>query len=241
VSDKAFNVPPANKNVPPINDPVADVYSLVDVTKRLKQGVDSLAGYRGGTQNRAVTFDDLVSIGVLPAHTFNTATGGAGNTPGGFASQADLFGESQARKVADDTEAAARAAADDAEETARIAADAAEAAARTAADTALQDNIDDEETARIAADTAEATTRAADDNAEETARIAADANLQNQITADAVPVVTFAGLPATPGIGKRSVVTDATVNTWNATISVGGGALKVLVWWNGTAWKVIGA
>ena len=40
--------------------------------------------------------------------------------------------------------------------------------------------------------------------------------------------------------GAQSVVSDATTNTWGATVSVGGGGDQVFVWCNGTNWTVIG-
>lgn len=54
------------------------------------------------------------------------------------------------------------------------------------------------------------------------------------------PQYTYATLPASPFVGETAVVTDATVNTWSAAVTVGGGSDKVLAWWNGSAWTVIG-
>lgn len=51
---------------------------------------------------------------------------------------------------------------------------------------------------------------------------------------------TFATLPATPTLGRFAVVTDSTVNTWGTAVTVGGGAITVLVWFNGVQWSVIG-
>jgi len=53
-----------NPNIPSIPQPVADIGALTVVTQFLKQGVDSLAGSRGKPGDRAVTFNDLVSIGL---------------------------------------------------------------------------------------------------------------------------------------------------------------------------------
>ena len=50
----------------------------------------------------------------------------------------------------------------------------------------------------------------------------------------------FAKLPATPQVGMVFCITDSTVNTWGSTVA-GGGSFTVLAWYNGTAWKVIGA
>ena len=53
--------------------------------------------------------------------------------------------------------------------------------------------------------------------------------------------VAFAGLPASPVQGMQYVVTDATVNTFGAAISTGGGSDVVMAWYTGTAWHVMGA
>lgn len=56
---------------------------------------------------------------------------------------------------------------------------------------------------------------------------------------DTLPARTFATLP--PAIaGAMAYITDATVNTWGTNITVGGGALKALLWFNGTNWTVMG-
>jgi hypothetical protein len=51
---------------------------------------------------------------------------------------------------------------------------------------------------------------------------------------------TFANKPATPVAGMVAYITDSTVATWGTTV-VGGGSSKVLAWYNGTNWTVIGA
>lgn len=53
------------------------------------------------------------------------------------------------------------------------------------------------------------------------------------------PVYAFANLPASPMIGDLAQVTDSSVNTLGATVA-GGGIFRVLVWFNGTDWTVIG-
>jgi hypothetical protein len=50
---------------------------------------------------------------------------------------------------------------------------------------------------------------------------------------------TFAGLPGTPTEGMTAVVTDSTVDTWGTAVAAGGGALRVAVYYNGTAWTVM--
>ena len=57
----------------------------------------------------------------------------------------------------------------------------------------------------------------------------------------AAPQYAFAALPGSPTLGQIVCVTDSTVNTWGATITVGGGTYFVLAWWNGTNWTVVGA
>lgn len=51
--------------------------------------------------------------------------------------------------------------------------------------------------------------------------------------------VTFANLPSPAELGMIRVVTDAT-QTIVGQLANGGGSAKVLVWYNGTAWRVIG-
>jgi hypothetical protein len=50
---------------------------------------------------------------------------------------------------------------------------------------------------------------------------------------------TVADLPATPAVGMLTRVTDATAPAVGSTVA-GGGAAAALVWWNGSAWTVIG-
>jgi hypothetical protein len=54
-----------------------------------------------------------------------------------------------------------------------------------------------------------------------------------------VPPTGFAALPPAPVPGTLAVVTDSSTVTWGATVAAGGTA-QVLVWWNGTDWRVIG-
>lgn len=51
--------------------------------------------------------------------------------------------------------------------------------------------------------------------------------------------VTFANLPASPTLGMIRVVSDGTATQVGAAAN-GGGSAKVLVWYNGTAWRIIG-
>lgn len=56
------------------------------------------------------------------------------------------------------------------------------------------------------------------------------------------PAVVFADLPdpVTAGMGARSFVLDATVNSFGDVVAAGGGALRVPVYSDGTDWKVGG-
>ena len=51
--------------------------------------------------------------------------------------------------------------------------------------------------------------------------------------------VPYADLPAAPPPGMIAYVTNSSVNTWGGTAD-GAGSDKVLVWWDGTIWSVIG-
>lgn len=59
--------PLPNPNVPQVPQPLADVGSLAHAARGFKQGLDSLAGFRGKPTDRAVTFNDLVAYGLLTA------------------------------------------------------------------------------------------------------------------------------------------------------------------------------
>ncbi len=51
--------------------------------------------------------------------------------------------------------------------------------------------------------------------------------------------VTFANLPSPATLGMVRVISDATETTVGAAAN-GGGAAKVLAWYNGTAWRIMG-
>jgi hypothetical protein len=51
--------------------------------------------------------------------------------------------------------------------------------------------------------------------------------------------VTFASLPASPGVGTIIGVSNSNTAVWGASIT-GTGANQVLAWWNGSHWTVIG-
>jgi hypothetical protein len=50
----------------------------------------------------------------------------------------------------------------------------------------------------------------------------------------------YASLPSIPTLGMICCISDCTVNTWGTTAN-GSGTNKVLVWYNGTVWKVFAA
>lgn len=54
-----------------------------------------------------------------------------------------------------------------------------------------------------------------------------------------VPTNTFATLPASPTTGMMSYVSDSNTAVWGAVIA-GGSTNKILAWYNGTAWTVVG-
>ena len=74
-----------------------------------------------------------------------------------------------------------------------------------------------------------------------------DANLNYNATTDvlalgntlALTPVAFASLPAAPAEGMIASVNNSNTATWGATIA-GGGANKVLAYYNGTNWTVAG-
>ena len=76
-----------------------------------------------------------------------------------------------------------------------------------------------------------------------TVALATDITGPNSLTvasfAKVVPTL-FAARPGTPTQGMIASFTDSTVNTFGATIA-GSGANKVLAWYNGSVWSVIGA
>lgn len=53
------------------------------------------------------------------------------------------------------------------------------------------------------------------------------------------PGVTFANLPSPATLGMVRVISDAT-QTIVGSAANGGGSAKVLAWYNGTAWRVMG-
>jgi hypothetical protein len=63
--------------------PTAEVNNLRACVEALKSSVESLAGQRGDAANRAVTFRDLVSFGVISPAALQSSSG-AGNAVGGI-------------------------------------------------------------------------------------------------------------------------------------------------------------
>lgn len=66
-----------NTNVPAISHPMPDLNSLTNTVLSLKEGVESLSGQHGSSLNRAVTFADLIALGVLKVYN-GQVTAGAG-------------------------------------------------------------------------------------------------------------------------------------------------------------------
>ena len=99
-----------------------------------------------------------------------------------------------------------------------------------------------EQQAQITAAKAAAITTGASTTSAGTSSAALDAVLAAAVVANtAVHQSPYLTLPASPLPGQTAVVTDAMVNTWGSAVTVGGGTHKVLAWWTGTAWDVIGA
>ena len=88
----------ANKNVPPVQVPVANSNALHVSVSSLKQGMESLGGYRGVMAGRAVTFTDLADLGLVTPITHNTTTG---TVTSGVVAGAELDEEVAARIAAD--------------------------------------------------------------------------------------------------------------------------------------------
>lgn len=60
-------MPKQNPNVAPIPTPTNNLDSVLQVIIALKEGTESLAGQRGDPLGRAVTFADLVALGLVTA------------------------------------------------------------------------------------------------------------------------------------------------------------------------------
>ena len=86
-------VPARNPNTPPIPSPQVMLGSLANTALALKQAVDSLTGATGNPSSRAVTFDDLVNLGVAGAaqvaSQYSTTPGG---NNGGSVTEIDTVG-----------------------------------------------------------------------------------------------------------------------------------------------------
>lgn len=76
--------PARNPNTPPIPSPQIHLGSLANTALALKQAVDSLTGATGTPSSRAVTFDDLIKLGVAGAAQVasQTAISPGGNSGG---------------------------------------------------------------------------------------------------------------------------------------------------------------
>lgn len=54
-----------NPNVPAIPVPTADLVGLTNIAISMRQGIQSLSGQTGPAASRAVTFNDLVALGLV--------------------------------------------------------------------------------------------------------------------------------------------------------------------------------
>lgn len=70
--------PRRNPNVPAI--PTVVPNALLPVLRAMKEGIESLSGQRGALEDRAVTFNDLVRMGVITSAAAASATGTATTT-----------------------------------------------------------------------------------------------------------------------------------------------------------------
>lgn len=89
--------PAPNPNVPQIPTPQANVGALAVCVQFLKQAVDNLAGYRGKPTNRAVTFDDLVSLGIASTTVVQSVNG---TVPASGGSDSNTNGLTRAQALA---------------------------------------------------------------------------------------------------------------------------------------------
>lgn len=74
---------------------------------------------------------------------------------------------------------------------------------------------------------------------QELQRIAGTFTSTNKVISNIETPLVFASLPASPTVGMKRCITDSNTVVWGATIA-GGGANKVLAWFNGTNWTVVG-
>lgn len=79
MSNPLPRAPGVNPNASQIQQPVANLGALVNVAQTLKQNVDSLTGMRGSLTDRAVTFNDLVNLGLVSAAALASTTPGLTN------------------------------------------------------------------------------------------------------------------------------------------------------------------
>lgn len=72
------NAPAINQKVPAIPEPRPEIAAILIVLKTLKQAIDVLSGRTGSPLDRAVTFSDLVTLGLL-TNTARVSSGGVTN------------------------------------------------------------------------------------------------------------------------------------------------------------------
>lgn len=68
--------PGINPGVPQTPAVQADLQALTEVCRRFKQGLDSLAGYAGDILGRAVTYNDIINLGLVSTATVTAQGGG---------------------------------------------------------------------------------------------------------------------------------------------------------------------
>lgn len=78
---QASTYPLGNPYTPPIPQPAENLQNLAACVAALKASVESLVGQRGDASNRAVTFNDLVSFGLLDPSAV-ASPGGSGSVQG---------------------------------------------------------------------------------------------------------------------------------------------------------------
>lgn len=83
--------PGTNPNFSQVGSPIADVGALRTVCEQLKQNVESIGGFRGDPLGRAVTFQDLIDMGVID-QAIATSPAGSARVDGTQAHPADPTG-----------------------------------------------------------------------------------------------------------------------------------------------------
>lgn len=241
--------PRVNSNIPQIAWPNANSDSLVVVVQALKQSVDSLAGFRGGANDRAVTFGDMVSLGFvnqLKVPSAYVLSDDLSEFEGGLA---DIAFSGNADDLVDGTVDPARISGSytniDGVGTLTTGVWQADVIAVTFGGTGADLSVTGGTSRVLTQETSggPVTVRQLDaddlsDGVTGTGFVVR--NSEPTINALKIAPATFGALTGPFALGQLAVVSDSSVNTWGATVS-GGGAFSVLAWYNGTNWTVLGA